>query len=318
MKRIFAVLLLLPCLALAQGYPSKAIHLIVGYPPGGAMDILARLMGDELAQELGKPVIIDNRPGAAGTIAADAVAKSAADGYTLFITTAGLHGSDALIYKNLRYDAERDFSPITRLVELPMILAVNRDLGIRTVPELIARARAQPGKFNYASSGNVGSPHLAGGLFARIAGVSMEHVPFKGGAPAVQSVIAGDTQLTFATAPSVVSFIESGRLIGLAVSSRKRSAALPSIPGMEEAGLAGYDLSFAYGMYAAGKPPQAVIERLHRASLKALAKPELKEKLARQGMEAAPSTSPAEFLASAKRDGAQLVQLIRESGVKLD
>jgi tripartite-type tricarboxylate transporter receptor subunit TctC len=318
MKRIIAVLLLLPCFAIAQGYPTKPIHLVVGYPPAGAMDILARLIGDELAQELGTPVIIDNRPGAAGTIAADAVAKSPADGHTLFITTAGLHGSDALLYKNLKYDAERDFSPITRLVALPMILAVNKDLGIRTVPELIARARAQRGKFNYASSGNAGSPHLAGGLFARVAGLSMEHVPFKGGAPAVQSVIAGDTQLTFATAPSVVSFIDSGRLLGLAVSSRKRSPALPSIPGMEEAGLAGYDLSFAYGLYAAGKPPAAVIERLFRASLKVLAKPELKEKLARQGMEAVPSASPAEFLATAKRDGAQLVELIRESGVKLE
>ena len=318
MKRILALVLLLPCFALAQSYPTKPVHLVVGYPPGGAMDILARLIGDELTRELGKPVIVDNRPGAAGTIAADAVAKSPPDGYTLFITTAGLHGSDALIYKNLKYDAERDFSPITRLVKLPMILAVDKDLGVRTVPELIALAKAQPGKLNYASSGNVGSPHLAGGLFARITGVSMEHVPFKGGAPAVQSVIAGDTQLTFATAPSVVSFIENGRLLGLAVTSRNRSLALPSIPGMEEAGLKGYDLSFAYGLYAAGKPPAAVVERLHQACVKVLAGPELKDKLARQGMEAAPSASPAEFLASAKRDGAQLAQLIRESGVKLE
>lgn len=304
--------------AWAQSFPTKPLRLVIGFPPGGSADILARTVGEELSRELGQPVIVDNRPGAGSTIAAGIVAKSPPDGYTLYLTAAGHHGSDETLYKNLPYDSERDFTPITRWVDMPMILAVNKDLGVSTVKDLIARVKSDPGKFNYASSGNGVPPHLAGVLFNRVAGVNMEHVPFKGGSPAVNSVLSGDTQLTFATAPSVISFVESGRLKGLAVTSRDKSPVVSNLPGMEAAGLPGYHLTFWFGLYAAGKPPAEVVKRLHEASLKVLSRSELKEKLARSGMEAAPNATPAEFRALIERDGAQYARLVKESGAKLD
>ncbi len=211
----------------ADGVPDQTHPPCHRLSAGGGADNTARLYGDALSRELGQPVIVDNRPGAGTTIAAEFVAKAPADGYTLYIATASLMGGDKVLYKTIKYEPA-DFIPITRLVAAPMILAVNKDTGIRNVADLVAQAKAHPGSLNYSSSGNGVITHLAGVYFTKLAGVKMTHVPYKGGAPSAQAVAAGDVQLTFGTAPSVKPMIDTGKIVPIAVTSAQRSPANPS------------------------------------------------------------------------------------------
>ncbi|MCY1214437.1 Tripartite tricarboxylate transporter family receptor [compost metagenome] len=298
-------------------YPTKPIRLVIGFPAGGGADNTARLYGDALSRELGQPVIVDNKPGAGTTIAAEAVAKAPADGYTLYIATASLMGGDKVLYKNIRYDPS-DFAPITRLVAAPMILAVNKDTGIRSVADLVAQAKAHPGALNYSSSGNGVITHLAGVYFTKLAGVQMTHVPFKGGAPSAQAVAAGDVQLTFGTAPSVKPMIDAGKVIGVAVTSAQRSPANPQLPTIAEGGVKGYDLSAWYGLFAPAKTPPEIIDKLFAATAKVMANPELKKKFLAQGDEVSVSSSVAEFREYAAREGKIGVELAISSGAKID
>jgi tripartite-type tricarboxylate transporter receptor subunit TctC len=300
----------------AQTYPNRPIKLLVGYPPGGGGDFLSRLMADEMTKELGVAVVVDNRPGAGGTIASDVASKAPADGYT--VLNAVHYAINKALYKNLAHDGEKDFAPVTLVATGPTIVCVNIDLPVKNLKELIAYAKANPGKLFNASSGYGSAPHLAAVSFEAAAGVKFTSVQFKGGGPAIQSVIAGDTQVMFATPPTVMGFIKAGRLRALAVTMPKASPAVPGIPGAEEAGLPGYESTFWFGLFVPAGTPQAVVGRLHAAATKALAKQEVRDKIGLQGMDATPSASPAAFGAQIKAEAPMWERVVQDSGAKVE
>jgi tripartite-type tricarboxylate transporter receptor subunit TctC len=302
--------------AAAQAYPSKPIRLVVGYPPGGSGDFTTRIAADELTKELGVAIVVENKPGAGGNIAHDFVAHSPPDGYT--VLNAGHMALNRALYKHLSYDPDKDFIPVTKVATGPTVICVNNNVPIKDLRELIAYAKANPGKLFNASAGYASAPHLASVLFEAVAGVKFTHVQFKGGGPATQSLLAGDTQVNFATAPTVMGFVRAGRIRALAVSMPHGSPAVPGIPGAEEAGLPGYEYSFWFGLYVPAGTPPAVVERLHAAMVKGLAKPDVREKIASQGMDATPSASPAAFAADIKREAPGLEKLVRDSGAKVE
>jgi tripartite-type tricarboxylate transporter receptor subunit TctC len=315
-----ALVLLAACVlslqAFAQAFPSKPVRLVVGYPPGGSGDFLTRLVAEEMSKDLGVAVIAENRPGAGATIASELVARAPADGYTLLNSTH--HTINKALYKKLGYDPDRDFAPVTRVATGPLVIVVNNDVPIKTLKELIAYAKANPGKLFNANSGAGSSPHLAAVQFEAAAGVKFTTVPFKGGGPAAQSIIAGDTQVMFATSPTVMGFVRGGRMRALAVTTAKDSPAIPGIPGAEEAGLPGYDSNFSFGLYVPTGTPPAVIRRLHAAAAKGLAKPEVREKIALQGMDATPSASPEAFEAELKAEAPMWERVVLDSGARVE
>ncbi|MFN2645480.1 MAG: Bug family tripartite tricarboxylate transporter substrate binding protein [Burkholderiales bacterium] len=316
--RIWLAAFLVACASAAFGqpYPNKPIKLIVGYPPGGSGDFLTRLAADELTKELGIAVVVENRPGAGGNIAHDLVAHSPRDGYTVLNAT---HMAiNRALYKNVTYDPDNDFAAVTRIATGPTVICINHDLAVKDLRELIAYAKQNPGKLFHASAGYGSAPHLASVLFEAVAGIQFTHVQFKGGGPATQSLLAGDTQVNFATAPTVMGFVRAGRLRALAVSSRHASPAVPGIPGAEEAGLPGYDFTFWFGLFVPAGTPPAAIERLHGAMVKGLGKPEVRDKIALQGMDATPSPSPAAFAAEVKKETPYWEKLVRDSGAKVE
>jgi tripartite-type tricarboxylate transporter receptor subunit TctC len=320
MKRSFALLSLAIAwsLASAQGYPTKPIHLVVGFAPGGAADIISRTMSDPLSRALGQTIIVDNKPGAGSSLAAEFVARSTPDGYTILIASQSGMIINPIINKNVKYHVERDFAAITQVTTSPLVAAVHPSVPVSTIRELIAEAKKAPGKLNYASSGNGSLPHLAGVLFSALAGVQMVHVPYKSGGQSVQSVLAGDTQLTFATSPSVMPLVQAKRLRGLAVTTRERSPLVAGLPGMEEAGIANYDVSVWYGFFAPAGTPSDVTKRLFDATQIALENAKLKEVLARDGTETAGSKSPEAFSAFLRKDAEAVARMIRDSGAKFD
>lgn len=316
---LIALLLAASALAVgagAQSYPARPIKLFVGYPPGGSGDFLTRIIADELSKNLGVAVVTENRPGAGATLASDIVAKAPADGYTLL--NSSHQAVNKALYKTLAYDPDRDFAAITQVATGPVIICVNNDVPVKNLKELIAYAKANPGKLFSAASGNGSAPHLGAVQFESVAGVRFTTVQFKGGGPASQSLIAGDTQVMFATPPTVMGFIHSGSMRALAVSTRLASPAIPGIPGAEEAGLPGYDYKFSFGLYAPAATPQSVIRQLFAAAVKGLAKPGVREKIALQGMEAAPSASPEAFTAALRAEAPMWERLVRDSGAHLE
>src|SRR6267143_291196 len=319
MRRVFTLIALLTaCVASAQTYPTKPIRLVVGFAPGGAADIIARTMSDPLTRALGQGVIVDNRPGAGSSLAAEYMAKAAPDGYTIMIASQSGMIINPIVNKNISYDTERDFVAITQVTSSPLVVAVHPSLPVSSIRELIAEAKKNPGKLNFATSGNGSLPHLATALFDALAGIEMVHVPYKSGGLSVQSVFAGNTQVTFATAPSVMPLVLAGRLRGLAVTTRARSPLIAGLPGVEEAGLANYSLSIWYGFFAPGGVPPNIVKRLFDATAQTLQDARLKEILARDGSEAVASQSPADFAAFLRRDAEALARVIRETGVKFE
>ena len=301
----------------AQTYPNKPVRLVVGFAPAGAADYVARALAEPLSRALGQPVVVENRAGAGSSIAAEYVAKSAPDGYTLLIASPSSISVNPAVNPKLGYKAS-DLAPVIKVSSSPLVIAVNKELGVNSMRELIALAKKAPGKLNYASSGNGSAPHLSAVLFTRVTGVDMVHVPFKGGGPAVQSVVAGDTQLTFGTPPSVLPLIQAGRLKGLAVSSRVRSPLVPDLPGMAEAGLPDYDMSFWYGFFVPAGTPAAVINRIFEASAQVVQLPAVRQAFAREGTEAATSKSPDEFAAFVAEDAKFWVRLVRDAKITVD
>ncbi|MBV9191875.1 MAG: tripartite tricarboxylate transporter substrate binding protein [Betaproteobacteria bacterium] len=302
--------------AIAQAYPNKPLKIVVGYPPGGSGDFLTRLAADDLQKDLGQPVIVENKPGAGSNIANEFVARAPNDGYT--ILNAGHMEINRALYKSLSYDPDKDFAPVTLVATGPTIVCVNNDLPVRNLDELIAYAKANPGKLFHASAGYGSAPHLASVLFESVAGIQFTHVQFKGGGPATQSLLAGDTQVNFATAPTVMGFIRAGRIRALAVSSRDGSPSIPGIPGAEKAGLPGYDFTFWFGLFVPAGTPPAAIQRLHAAMVKGLAKPDVKDKIALQGMDATPSATPAAFQAQIDKETPYWAKLVHDSGAKVE
>ncbi len=316
MKRFWGLLLL--CLvsgANAQTYPSKPIRLVVGYPPGGSGDFTTRIIGDELSKELGVAVVIENRPGAGGSIASEFVAKSAPDGYTLL--NQGNHAINKNLYKNLGYD-DKDFAPICRVANGASVMVVNNDTPFRSAKEVIDYAKANPGKLFAASAGFGSAPHLASVGFESAAGIKFTTVQFKGGGPAAQSLLTGDTQVMFATSPTVMGFIKAGRMRPLMITMRKASPSIPGIPGADDGGLPGYESTFWFGLYAPAGTPVEIVRRLHAAAAKGLSKPEVRDKIASQGMDAAPSASPEAFAAEIRAEAPMWERVIRDSGAKVE
>ena len=314
----FLLLLLFATPVFSQTYPSKPIRLVVGFAPGGAADFVARTLSDPLARALGQPVVIDNRPGAGSSIAAEHVAKSAADGYTVLIASPSSILVNPLINKQSALQPLKELTPVSKVSSSPLVVAANASLGFSSIKDLVAYGKANPGKLNYATSGNGSAPHLAAVLFMRVAGVEMVHVPYKGGAPAVQSVLAGDTQVSFATPPSVLPLVQAGRLRALAVTSRNRTPLVPGVPGMAEAGLPDYEISFWYGFFVPAGTPAAATQRLFDETAQALKLPEVARALAKEGTETAASASPADFAAFLAEDAKLWARLVKDSGAKFD
>jgi tripartite-type tricarboxylate transporter receptor subunit TctC len=311
-------LLLFSTSVFSQSYPSRPIRLVVGFAPGGAADFVARTLSEPLARALGQPVVIDNRPGAGSSIAAEHVAKSAADGYTVLIASPSSILVNPLINRQSTLQPLKDLTPVSKVSASPLVVAVNASLAFTSIKDLVAYAKANPGRLNFATSGNGSAPHLAAVLFQRVAGIEMVHVPYKGGAPAVQSVLSGDTQLSFATPPSVLPLVQAGRLRALAVTSRNRTPLVPGVPGMAEAGLPDYEISFWYGFFVPAGTPAAATQRLFDETSQALKLPEVARALAKEGTETAGSASPADFAAFLAEDAKLWTRLVKDSGAKFD
>ena len=303
--------------ALAQGYPAKPIRLVVGFAPGGAADTVARTLGEGLGRALGQPIIIENRAGAGSSIAADNVAKSAPDGYSVLIASPASISVNPALNPKLNYKPS-DLLPITKVSASPLLIVVNPATGITSVNELIAAAKKAPGKLNYATSGIGSAPHFGAVLFSRITGIDMVHVPYKGGGQAVLSVVAGETQLTFATPPSVLPMVRAGRLRALAVTNLERSPLMPDVPGMAEAGVPEFSIAFWYGFFVPVGTPPDIVKKLFEATTTAAQRPEFKAALAREGTEVALSRSPEDFAAFLNEDAKFWVRLVKESGATAD
>ena len=301
----------------AAEYPARPVSLIVAFTPGGPSDVLARIVGKKIGELLGQPIVIENKPGAGGNIAAELVARAARDGYTLLMGNNSILATNASLYKKIGYDAEKDFAPISLIGSQANILVVNPALPVKSMAELIALAKAKPGQLNFASSGHGAAAHLAGELFKAQAHIDIVHVAYKGAAPALQDVIAGHVQMMFATAASVVGHVKDGLVRPLAVTTLARTAVLPDIPTVAELGIAGFDATTWHGLVApAGTPPE-VIGVLHRAAITALNDPETRKALIGLGVDVVGS-SPQEFAAYIKSEIPKWSAVVQAAGAKLD
>ncbi|HEX5865465.1 MAG TPA: tripartite tricarboxylate transporter substrate binding protein [Casimicrobiaceae bacterium] len=300
----------------AKDYPNKPIRFIVPYPPAGGTDIVARILNEALAAALGQPIVIDNRGGAGGNVGTDVAAKSAPDGYTILFTLSS-HTINPKLYEKLPFDVEKDFVPISLAALVPQILVANPSVPANNVAELIALAKREPGKLNYASVGTGSPAHIAGELFKLKAGVDIVHVPYKGGGPAITDTLGGQVQLAFVSIPAALQYVKAGKLKALAVTSDKRSLAAPDIPTIAESGVPDCVVNSWYGALAPAKTPPAIVAKLQAAFVKVLAQPDVKEKLFLQGAEAASSTS-AEFDRRIRDELKQWEYVIREAKIKAE
>ena len=305
-------------LALAQtAFPTKPIRIVVPFPPGGTTDILARAAAQKMTEAWKEQAVVDNRPGAGGNIGAELVAKSAPDGYTLLMGTVGTHAINPSLYARMPYDHVKDFAPVILVAAVPNVLVVHPSVPASSVAELIAYAKANPGRLNFASSGSGTSIHLAGELFKVMTGVQMAHVPYKGSAPAIADLVGGQVQLMFDNLPSALPQIKAGRLRALAVTSAQRAPALPDLPTIAESGLPGYEASSWFGLLAPAGTPADVVAKVNGEVARWLATPEAKEKLLSQGANAAGGT-PEDFVRHIAAETAKWQKVVRESGAKVD
>lgn len=308
--------------AVAQPYPSKPVRIVVPFPAGGTTDIVARLVGSELQKMWGQPVVIENRGGAGGNIGTDVVAKSPADGYTLLMGTVGTHAINLPLYTQgggkLPYDPIKDFTPITLVAAVPNVMVVPASLPVSSVKEFIALAKSKPGQLNMASSGNGTSIHLSGELFKSLTKTYMVHLPYRGSAPAIQDLIAGNTQVMFDNLPSALPHIRSGRLKALAVTSLERAPALPNVPTIEEAAeLKGFDATSWFGLLAPAGTPREIVTKVHQDVVKVLSTPEMRERFIGQGAQPVGNT-PEQFAAFIRSEIDKWTQVVKFSGAKID
>jgi tripartite-type tricarboxylate transporter receptor subunit TctC len=301
----------------AEIYPSKPIRMIVPYPPGGASDIIARMLGQKLSGSLGQPVVIENRAGAGGNIGADAVAKAPADGYTLLMGNIGPNAISPGLYKTLPFDPIKDFTPISLVSAVPIVLVVHPSLPIKTIQDLIALATATPGRIAYASAGVGSSNHLAMELFKSMAKVDLLHVPYKGGGPAMTDLIGGQIGIAFDTLPVVLSHVRSGKLRAIAIAGTRRSELLPGVPTVAESGLPGYSTSSWGGVMGPAGMPPAIVSRLNAEIIKVLKQSDFRERLAAEGIEVMGST-PDEFGSFLKAEISKWTNVINTAGIKAD
>ena len=313
---IAALLWTMPAVQAAD-YPTRPVNLVVAFTPGGPSDVLARIIGKKIEQILGQPFVIENRPGAGGNVAAEQVARATPDGYTLLNGNNSILATNAALYKNINFDPEADFAPISLIGSQANILVVNPSVPAKTMSELIALVKANPGKYNFASSGHGAAAHLAGELFKSAAKVDIVHVPYKGAAPALQDVIAGHVHMMFATAASVVQHIRDGQVRPLAVTTLKRTAVMPDIPTVDELGLKGFDATTWHGLVTQSKTPKEVVATLHRATVAALNDAAVKKQLGDLGVDIVGST-PEEFAAYIKSEIPKWTAIVKASGATLE
>lgn len=298
-------------------YPSKAISWVVPFPPGGGNDTIARLVGQQMAASLGQQVLIDNRPGAAGALGAQVAATAPADGYTIFLAGVGSHGLNPNLRKKLPYDAVKDFDAISLIASAPLLVVVHPSLPVKSVKELITLAKAKPGVINYASNGTGGSSHMAVELFDMIAGTKMTHVPYKGLAPALTDLMSGEVQVMFSSAVAMLPQVKAGRLRAVAMTGAKRSAAIPDIPTVAEAGLKGYETGSWYGAVAPAGTPKYAIDKLAAEIIRITKSPAITNKLVEEAVIPVGST-PAEFGAYIKSEIARWGKVIKSGGIKVE
>jgi tripartite-type tricarboxylate transporter receptor subunit TctC len=302
--------------AAAQAYPVRAVRIVVGFPPGGTSDILARTIAARLSEPLGQAVVVENRTGAGGNIGAEAVAKAAPDGYTLLMATTSQAISQSL-YKKLSYDLQKDFAPVTQAVNYSNLLVVHPSLGVTNVAGLLALARAKPGVLNYGTAGNGTPPHMTGELFKAYTGVNIQHVPYKGGAPAIVDLVAGQIPMMFDNLPPLLPHVRSGRIRALANTSLTRLAVLPDVPTLDESGLKGFDAVGWNGLLAPAGTPREIVNRLHIEVARILRAPEVRDQLTAQGADIV-GNSPDEFAAWIRGEIKKWAGVVRDSGAKLD
>ncbi len=322
-KTLACVLAAAACTAHAQPaakpggvYPSKSIRLIVPFAPGGSNDIMARILGQKFTESFGQPVVIDNRAGASGVIGTDIAAKAAPDGYTLLVMSLTLTVNPSL-HKKLPYDTEKDLTPVTLIASAPLMLVVHPSIPAKSAKEFITYAKANPNKLNFGSGGAGATPHLAGEMLKLMAGLEMTHVPYKGGGPALADLIGGQIQLMLENIPSTLAFVKAGKLRALAVTGLKRSAVVPDLPTLDEAGLKGYEIVGWNGLFVPAGTPRNIVTYLHSETLKALAQPDTKERLATLGADAVGNT-PEAFRAFINAEIVKWAKVVKAAGLKVE
>ena len=318
MKMLLALLALtFAATAQAQAWPSKPIRYIAVFAPGGTTDILARLIAPKLAEALGQPVVVENRAGAGGSVGSELLAKAAPDGYTIGGCTISSHATNVTLYSKLAYDPVKDFSPITMLATQPNLLVVHPSLGVSNVAELIALLKANPNKYSFGSAGNGTSQHLSGEMFKTMTGTSMQHIPYKGSGPMVPDLLAGTIAMSFENITTAYPPAKQGRLKALAVTTAKRSFVAPDVPTMQEAGLAGYDITSWQALFAPAGVPKDIVARLYAETVKALKSPDVAKRLVDLGLDAG-GMPPEELAATVRNDIPRLGKIVRDSGAKVD
>jgi len=304
--------------AQAADFPSKPITLVVPFPPGGPTDAMARTLAAAAKATLGQPVVVENKGGAGGNIGAEAVARAERDGHTALFGTSGPLAINVSLYRKPGYDPIKSFAPVLQIGHLPNVLVVHPGVPAKTVPELIAYGKANPGKLSYASSGNGASSHLAGVLFNNLAGTDFQHIPYKGTGPALTDLLGGQVAMTFTDVLTALPHIKSGKLRALGVTTKARSQALPEVPTVAEQGLAGFDVSVFFGIVAPAGTPRDAIDKLNRAFAEAMKQPEVRQTLLAQGLEFAPSTTPEALAAFIQAEVAKWHAVVLKSGAQID
>jgi len=302
----------------AQDYPSRALRMVVGFPPGGGTDVAARILAPKLSEQLGQAVVIENRPGATGTTAAAQVAAAPGDGYTLMMGHVSVNAIAPSLFSNLGYDVIKDFAPVAIAASVPHLVTVHPSLAVHSLKEMIAHLKANPGKLSFPSAGNGSMPHLAGEVFKNLAGVNALHVPYKGSGQSMADLLGGVHLIAFDTMAAAAPHVRSGKLRALAVSSKGRQPAFPDVPTAEEAGLPGYVVTTWYGVFAPGTTPAPIVTRLHAEMVKAMQQPDVRAKLEGIGADGSISRSPAEFAALVRADTARYAKIVKDIGLKLD
>jgi tripartite-type tricarboxylate transporter receptor subunit TctC len=303
--------------AIAQSYPNKPVRMVVGFPPGGGTDVVARVISQKLSEWYGQPVVVENRPGATGTIGADVIAKSPPDGYNLLMGHVNSHGIAPNLFSKLPYDPIKDFAAVAYVGYVPNVLAVHPSVPARSVKELVQLAKGKPGQMNYASSGNGSTQHLAGELFKQLTGTDIVHVPYKGSGDAIKDLLAGTVNMNFDTMPPVLPHIQAGKLRGLAISTPKRLPQLPDVPTFDEAGIKGFDVTNWYGVMAPGGTPRELVAKLNADINKAMQVPEVRTRLEAVGTQLH-EQSAAEFESFMKAEAAKYAKLIKAANIRIE
>jgi len=318
--RIFAfacVAALATVSARAQTYPAKPIRIIIAQAPGSATDVISRVVGNRLSEALGQPIVIEAKPGAGGALGTEAAARAAPDGYTLFMANNSTHGSNPALYPKLPYDAVKDFAPITLVAQVPYVLVVDPALPAKSVAELIALVKSNPGKMNYASAGNGSTHHFCGELLKSSAGLDIQHVPYKGSPPAIAGLLGGEVSLMFANLTDIGSQLKAGKLRALAVTTAKRAPSLPDVPTLAEAGVPGFEIQSWFGLLAPAGTPAPIIARLNAETVKVLGRTDVRQTLGAQGLELAPGT-PEQFAAHIRSEIDKFTRIARAAGIKAE